>query len=72
MTDASDFALQASKVELGELDRLIERDYESTQPGETTEDLKRRAAFDHYDLGLYRDWLAAAARRRAACRNPWA
>ncbi len=64
--------LPTTESERIELDKLIARDYALTHPGETLEDLKRRAAFDPYDLGLYGDWLAAAVRRRAASRSPWA
>ena len=32
-------------------------------PGETLEDVKRRAAFSREDKGLLRDWMAIAANR---------
>ena len=67
--EGHDFVSTANLSEHSDLDELITRDYALTHPGETLDDLKRRAAFDPYDLGLYRDWLAVAIRRRAACRN---
>jgi hypothetical protein len=45
------------------LESLIRDDYALCHPGETLEDMKRRAAFSKEDKGLYRDWLAVAARR---------
>jgi hypothetical protein len=50
------------------LESLIREDYERCHPGETLEDLKRRASFSKEDRGLLRDWMAvAAARAAAAC-----
>jgi hypothetical protein len=50
------------------LESLIREDYELCHPGETLEDLKRRASFSKEDSGLLRDWMAvAAARAAAAC-----
>ena len=37
-------------------------------PGETLEDIKRRASFSKEDKGLLRDWMAIAAIRAAADR----
>ena len=51
-----------------ELESLIRRDYERCHPGDTLDDLKRRAAFSKEDRGLLRDWMAIAAaykKRRA-------
>jgi hypothetical protein len=51
-----------------ELETLIRRDYEQCHPGDTLDDLKRRAAFSKEDRGLLRDWMAIASaykRRRA-------
>lgn len=50
------------------LESLIREDFERCHPGETLEDLKRRASFSKEDRGLLRDWMAvAAARAAAAC-----
>jgi hypothetical protein len=50
------------------LESLIREDYERCHPGETLEDLKRRASFSKEDKGLLRDWMTvAAARAAAAC-----
>ena len=48
-----------------ELESLIRKDYERCHPGDTLDDLKRRAAFSKEDRGLLRDWMAVAA----ACRK---
>jgi hypothetical protein len=44
----------------------IREDFERCHPGETLEDLKRRASFSKEDKGLLRDWMAIAASRAAA------
>jgi hypothetical protein len=51
------------------LESLIREDFERCHPGETLEDLKRRASFSKEDKGLLRDWMAVAeARAAAACK----
>jgi hypothetical protein len=47
---------------------LISADFERCHPGETFEDVKRRASFSKEDKGLLRDWMALAAMRAAADR----
>jgi hypothetical protein len=48
---------------------LIRADYDRCHPGETFEDLKRRARFTKEDKGLLRQWMAVAAQRAAAARE---
>ena len=48
------------------LESLIREDFERCHPGETLEDLKRRASFSKEDKGLLRDWMAVAETRAAA------
>jgi hypothetical protein len=55
----------ASEEERSYLESLIREDYERCHPGETLEDLKRRASFSKEDRGLLRDWMAVAAARAA-------
>jgi hypothetical protein len=50
-------------AERASLEALIRDDYALCHPNETLDDLKRRASFSKEDKGLYRDWLAVAARR---------
>lgn len=50
------------------LESLIREDFEHCHPGETLEDVKRRASFSKEDKGLLRDWMAVAAIRAAAER----
>jgi hypothetical protein len=50
------------------LERLIGEDFERCHPGDTFEDLKRRACFSKEDKGLLRDWMAVARARAAADR----
>lgn len=51
------------------LESLIRADYERCHPGETLEDLKRRARFSKTDKGLLRDWMGVAATRAAAAKK---
>jgi hypothetical protein len=48
------------------LESFIREDFERCHPGETLDDLKRRASFSKEDRGLLRDWMAVAAARAAA------
>ncbi|WFU25003.1 hypothetical protein QA649_01780 [Bradyrhizobium sp. CB1717] len=48
------------------LESLIKEDFERCHPGETLDDLKRRASFSREDRGLLRDWMTVAAGRAAA------
>ena len=45
------------------LESLVREDYARCHPGETLDDLKRRASFSREDRGLLRDWMAVAAAR---------
>jgi hypothetical protein len=47
------------------LESLIRSDYERCHPGDTWEDLKRRARFSKEDKGLLRDWMTLAICRRS-------
>ncbi|MEH2670890.1 hypothetical protein DXU07_16285 [Bradyrhizobium elkanii] len=51
------------------LESLIREDFERCHPGETLDDLKRRASFSREDRGLLRDWMTVAAGRAAAART---
>ena len=44
---------------------LIRAAYNQCHPGETFDDLARRAQFSKEDKGLLRDWMAVAAQRAA-------
>lgn len=46
------------------LESLIRGDFERCHPGETLEDLKRRASFSKEDRGLLRDWIGGSGRSR--------
>jgi hypothetical protein len=59
----------ASQQEQIYLELLIRDDYERCHPGDTLDDLNRRAAFSKEDRGLLRDWMAIAAVRAAADRK---
>jgi hypothetical protein len=59
-----------SEEERTYLESLIPEDFERCHPGETLEDLKRRASFSKEDRGLLRDWIAIAARRAADQAKP--
>jgi hypothetical protein len=51
------------------LEALIREDFERCHPGETLDDIKRRASFSKEDRGLLRDWMAIAAKRAAVERQ---
>jgi hypothetical protein len=68
-TNASYDHRPSSEEERTYLESLIRDDFERCHPGETLEDLKRRASFSKEDRGLLRDWMAIAARRAAAERR---
>jgi hypothetical protein len=66
MPTSSNYDLRAaSEEERAYLESLIREHFERCHPGETLEDLKRRASFSE-DKGLLRDWMAIAASRAAA------
>jgi hypothetical protein len=52
-------------AELERLEALIHDDYATSRPGDTLEDLNRRARFSKADAGLLRDWLEVARCRAA-------
>ncbi len=58
----------ANEAERACLESLIREDFEQCHPGETLQDVKRRASFSREDKGLLRDWMALATMRAAADR----
>ncbi len=64
----------ANEAERGYLESLIRGDFARCHPGETLDDVRRRAAFSKEDKGLLRDWMAIAAARAATghARSPFA
>ncbi len=58
----------ANEAERTYLESLIREDFERCHPGESLDDVKRRASFSKEDKGLLRDWMAVAATRAAADR----
>jgi hypothetical protein len=58
----------ADEEEQAYLESLIREDFERCHPGETLDDVKRRASFSKEDRGLLRDWMAIAAKRAAVER----
>lgn len=59
----------AAQEDAAYLESLIRQDFERCHPGETLDDLKRRAAFSKEARGLLRDWMAVAAKRAADERS---
>lgn len=51
----------ASEVERASLEEFIRADFARCHPGETLEDIKRRALFSKEDKGVLRDWMGIAA-----------
>lgn len=64
----------ASEAERAYLESLIREDFERCHPGESLDDVRRRASFSKEDRGLLRDWMVVAARRVVAgqARQPFA
>jgi len=55
----------ANEAERTYLEFLIRADFERCHPGETLDEVKRRASFSREDKGILRDWMAVAATRAA-------
>jgi len=58
----------ANETDRAYLESLIREDFDRCHPGETLDDVKRRASFSKEDKGLLRDWMALAAIRAATDR----
>lgn len=52
--------LPSTEAERAYLETLIREAFERAHPGETFDDVRRRASFSKEDKGLLRDWLAVA------------
>ncbi|HVA12002.1 MAG TPA: hypothetical protein VNF99_02015 [Stellaceae bacterium] len=68
LTNPFDYVQPTSETEREHLESLIRADYERCYPGETLEDVKRRASFSKEDRGQLRDWMAVAAARAVVLR----
>jgi hypothetical protein len=66
LSNSYHYVRPANEAERTYLESLIREDFERCHPGETLEDIKRRASFTKEDKGLLRDWMAVAARRAEA------
>ena len=69
LSDSYHYERPANETERAYLEALIREDFERCHPGETLDDVRRRAAFSKEDKGLLRDWMAVAAARRAAANR---
>ncbi len=54
-SSSHEVARPAHEAERADLESLVREDYARCHPGETLDDMKRRAAFSKEDKGLYRD-----------------
>lgn len=68
LSNSHDFVRPADEAERAYLESLVRADYDSSHPGETFDDMKRRLSFSREDQGLYRDWMALAVERAEALR----
>lgn len=68
LSNSYHYVRPANEAERAYLESLIREDFERCHPGESLEDVKRRASFSKEDKGLLRDWMAVAATRAAADR----
>ncbi|MGX7875531.1 hypothetical protein ACVDG5_024910 [Mesorhizobium sp. ORM6] len=66
LSNSHDFVWPADATERARLESLVRADYDSSHPGETFDDMKRRMSFSKEDRGLYRDWMAIALARAEA------
>jgi hypothetical protein len=66
LSNSHHHVLPADEADRAYLESLIREDFARCHPGETLDDIKRRASFSKEDKGLLRDWMAVAARRAAA------
>lgn len=48
------------------LESLVRDDFDACHPGDSLDDVKRRARFSKEDKGLLREWMVIAANRAAA------
>jgi len=69
LSNSHHYVHPASEPERAFLEQLIRADFARCHPGETLEDIKRRASFSKEEKGLLRDWMAIAAIRAAADRS---
>lgn len=63
--NAHHYVVPADAREQAWLESLIRDDVAACHPGETLDDIKRRARFSKEDKGLLREWMAVAAARAA-------
>ncbi|RIK98858.1 MAG: hypothetical protein DCC74_03490 [Proteobacteria bacterium] len=66
LNNAHHYVIPADAREQAWLESLIRDDFAACHPGETLDDVKRRARFSKEDKGLLREWMAVAASRAAA------
>lgn len=66
LSSTHDFIHNAGESERAFLESLVRQDFDRCHPGESFEDIKRRAPYSREDQGLYRDWMVIAAERAAA------
>jgi hypothetical protein len=69
LSNSHHYVRPANEAERAYLESLIREDFERCHPGETLEDVKRRASFSKEDKGLLRDWMGVATIRAAAHRT---
>ncbi len=63
LSNSHDFVRPTNEAERDYLESFIRDDFQRCHPGETLDDIKRRAFFSKEDKGFYRDWMAVAAAR---------
>lgn len=70
LSDSHHCVRPASEEERAFLESLIREDFARCHPGETLEEVRRRAAFSKEDRGLLRDWMAVAVNRARLAISP--
>jgi hypothetical protein len=66
LNNAHHYVVASDARERAFLEGLIRDEFAACHPGETLDDIKRRAPFSKEDKGLLREWMAVAASRAAA------
>jgi hypothetical protein len=70
LTNSHDYLRPADEAERIYLESLVREDFSWCHPGETLDDLRRRAPFSREDQGLLREWMEFAVMRAASAEPP--
>ncbi|WP_296712349.1 hypothetical protein [Rhodoblastus sp.] len=69
LTNSHDYSRPTDETERAYLESLIRDDFLRCHPGESLDDVKRRAPFSRDDQGILREWMELAAARAEAVQS---